>query len=462
MPVEEAAFKCVADPTRFWTLSCLCVVAILSSATSVVQASPPEYLGHRGPWVESPEHANTPIDALGRPSIRPGPEPGATAWSWLTDAELKVQIRSYYLERDRDGETDSLAWALGGSVEYRSGLWRDRVGLGATFYTSQPLYAPTEKPGSGLLAPVQDGYSVLGESYLLARPFGTSYLKLWRQGLQLPYINEDDVRMTPKTFEAYVLFDKDSKRFNYILGYVDKMKNQTETTWQAMSDAAGAAGSNRGVSVLGALFKLGERARVGAINQYGHDTFNTLYIESGGSTDLGGDQGLQLHGSLQYTNQASVGQALIGSFNTWQVGAKVDIGSEQQKLTLAYTDTGDGAAIQTPWGGTPSYNSVIVEDFDRAAERAWRIGAAFDLSRFGLAGVSGFVNYVAGDSPDRGRNASPDQDELDLTLDWKPKGGRLRGLWLRARVASINAAGSGAVDQMDYRLILNYDFSPRL
>ena len=461
MPVEDAASNCVARPTRSWTLSCLWVGAILSSAPPVVQASPPEYLGHRGPWVESAEHANTPIDDLGQPSIRRGPEPGATDWSWLTDAELKLQIRSYYLERDREGEADSLAWALGGSVAYRSGLWRDRVGLGATFYTSQPLDAPADKPGSGLLAPVQRGYSVLGESYLLARPFGTSYLQIWRQGLQLPYINENDVRMTPRTFEAYVLFDQDNKRFNYILGHVNKMKNRTETTWRAMSDAAGAAGSNRGVSVLGALFKLGERARVGAVNEYGYDTFNTFYIESNGSGDLGGEHRLQLHGAFQYTNQASVGQALIGSFNTWQVGAKVDIGSEQQKLTLAYSDTGAGAGIQTPWGGTPSYNSVIVEDFDRAAERAWRIGAAFDLSRFGLDSISGFVNYVAGDTPDSGRNASSDQDELDFTLDWKPKGGRLRGLWLRARVASINAAGTGAVDQMDYRLILNYDFSPR-
>jgi hypothetical protein len=47
-------------------------------------------------------------------------------------------------------------------------------------------------------------------------------------------------------------------------------------------------------------------------------------------------------------------------------------------------------------------------------------------------------------------------------LDWKPEGGRLRGLWLRVRVASINASATGAVDQMGYRLILNYDFSPRL
>jgi hypothetical protein len=122
-----------------------------------------------------------------------------------------------------------------------------------------------------------------------------------------------------------------------------------------------------------------------------------------------------------------------------------------------------GAGRKLPAGSSlrHQHNSVIVEDFDRAAERSWRIGAAFDLSRFGLAGVSGFVNYVAGDTPDSGPSASPDKDELDLTMDWKPKGGRLQGLWLRARVASINAAGVGAVDQMGYRLILNYDFSTR-
>jgi len=101
----------------------------------------------------------------------------------------------------------------------------------------------------------------------------------------------------------------------------------------------------------------------------------------------------------------------------------------------------------------------VVEDFDSAEERAWRIGAAYDFARVGLPGVSGFVNYTAGNTPDRGTNASPNTDELDLTLDWKPKGGRLEGLWLRGRMAVVNAAGPGAVDQLGFRLILNYDFS---
>jgi hypothetical protein len=455
----------------------LCLVAVLAGTVAVGHASEPEYLTHRGPLLESPKQADTAIDDLGRPNAPPAPEqvaaelpdavPALTPWSWINDSTLKVQIRSYYLERDRDGAMDSLAWALGGSANYQSGMWRDRVGLGATFYTSQPVYAPKDKPGSGLLAPVQNGYSVLGESYLLVRPFGTSYLRLWRQGLELPYINKHDIRMTPNTHQAYLLFDKDDKRFNYVLGYVGKIRKRTETTWRSMSDAAGAAGTNKGVSMFGGRYKFGDHARIGAINQYGYDTFNTFYAEATGFTrplaalgrGSGDGTGLEARGSLQYTNQQSVGNALLGRFNTWQFGAKLDLGTSKQTLTLAYTQTGEGAGIQKPWGGTPSYNSVIVEDFDSAGERAWRIGAAFDLARVGLHGVSGFVNYVVGDTPDSGANASVDKDELDFTLDWRPKDARLKGLWLRARVASINAAGPGAVDQMDYRLILNYDFS---
>jgi hypothetical protein len=446
-----------------------CVAALLDSTAPAAYAIEPNDLPSSAPRVESPQQVQGSGDDLGASSVRRGPvqpdaepdaaQPGDDARSFLGDSRLKVQIRSYYLERDRDLEPDSLAWALGGSINYQSGMWRDRVGAGATFYTSQPLYAPADKPGSGLLAPVQDGYSVLGESYLLIRPFRTSYLRLWRQGLELPYINKHDIRMTPNTFEAYVLLDKDDKRFNYILGYVDKIRKRTETTWRSMSDAAGAEGTNKGVSTIGGRWQFGEHGRIGAIDYYGYDTFNTFYSAASGFARLGGERGIELRGAAQYTNQRSVGDALAGKFSTQQFGAKLDIGPQSQTLTLAYTQTGSDSGIRKPWGGTPSYNSVIVQDFDRAGERAWRIGAAYDFSRIGLPGVSGFVNYVVGDTPDQGPNASPDQEELDLTLDWKPRGGKLKGLWLRGRVASINARGPGTVDQMDYRLILNYDFS---
>ncbi|MGB5734197.1 MAG: OprD family outer membrane porin [Thiohalocapsa sp.] len=446
--------------------------ALLLTNALCVRASEPDYLTQKGPMVESPEALDTAIDYLGRPDKRapvkaetaPTPDaappaPKGLVSELLAGAKFGGQFRTYYLERLRDGATDSQAWAAGGSLGFKSGLWRERLGFGVTLYTSQPVYAPKDKPGSGLLAPVQDGYTVLGESYLLLRPFGTSYLQLWRQGMELPYVNKHDTRMTPNTFEAYLLFDRDAKRFNYVVGYVDKIRKRTETTWQSLSSAAG-ADADRGASVLGARWRFGERANIGAIDIFGIDTFNTVYTEATAALTPTDDEAeLEMRLSAQYTDQRSVGEALIGRFQTYQVGGKFDIGAYGATLTLAYTDTGSGADIQNPWGGVPSYNSVIVEDFDSAGERAWRIGAAYDFARIGLNGVSGFVNYTAGNTPDSGSNARPNTDELDLTLDWRPKNGKLDGLWLRGRMAVINAAGPGAVDQQDFRIILNYDFN---
>ena len=76
---------------------------------------------------------------------------------------------------------------------------------------------------------------------------------------------------------------------------------------------------------------------------------------------------------------------------------------------------------------------------------------------FGWKGLSGFINYGSGDTPDSGRNASNDQEELDFTIDFKPPEGFLQGFWLRARAAFVDQQGPGARDLADYRLILNYE-----
>ena len=47
-------------------------------------------------------------------------------------------------------------------------------------------------------------------------------------------------------------------------------------------------------------------------------------------------------------------------------------------------------------------------------------------------------------TPNSGSAASPNQDELDITLDYGPKQGLLKGLWLRARAGWLDQYGAGA------------------
>jgi hypothetical protein len=421
-------------------------------------ASPPDYLTYEEPAADSVDAIKGPIDDLGaemppQPSaISPEPERLSPFWR---DTKLDLRLRSYYFERDRDHEPDSLAWTVGGWLAYRSGLWRERVGIGATLYTTQRLYGPDRKPGSGLLKPVQQSFTVLGEAFVDLRATRQANVRLFRQTFDLPYVNKQDTRMVPNTFEAYLLADTKDSRFNYVLGHVTKIKKISSDEFVYMSEAAGAEGTNDGVSLIGARYTLSPTANVGAIDHYGHDTFNTFYAEATGTWELSGGVGGRISG--QYTNQQSIGAALTGKFSTSHLGLKGDLSYGSAVATLAYTQTGDGGGMRKPWGSSPSYNSVIVEDFDRAGEKAWHLGLSYDFAPIGWNGLSGFVSYTSGDTPDSGRNASSDQDELDLTIDMKPPAGMLQGLWLRARAAFVDQHGAGARDVADYRLILNYE-----
>jgi hypothetical protein len=103
----------------------------------------------------------------------------------------------------------------------------------------------------------------------------------------------------------------------------------------------------------------------------------------------------------------------------------------------------------------------MLQSFNRAKEDGWLLGLSYDFSRVGLPGLSGFLNYADGDTPDGGPFASPDQSEFDITIDYRFQSRALKGLWLRARAATLDQDDDvvGANDIDDYRIILNYERS---
>ena len=370
------------------------------------------------------------------------------------DSSLNLNPRIYYFDRSRDIANDSEALAAGGALAYRSGVWQDRVSFGATLYTTQKIHGPHDKPGSGLLKPVQEGFTVLGEAYLNIRVAEQAQLRLYRQTFNLPYVNRNDIRMIPNTFEAINLFNADDPDFNYIVGHVNKIKRVASDDFIYMSEAAGADGTDKGLSMIGGRLDLGDNVTVGAISQYSWDVFNTFFAEANGAWELSDTLAIRLSG--QFTDQRSVGDELTGSFNTNNVSLKAAASLRGAQLTLAYSTTDDDAGIRSPFGGYPGYISLIVGDFNRAGEDAWLIGLAYDFEHIGLPGLSGFVNYASGDTPDSGAARSLDEDEFDITLDYRPRKGFFEGLWLRARAAFVDQHGEGANDIEDYRLIMNY------
>jgi hypothetical protein len=382
---------------------------------------------------------------------------------FLTDTDLKVHFRTYYFNRTRPDDTRNEAWAFGGWIGYRSGLLLDTFSMGATLYGSAPLYAPEDKDGTLLLKPGQTGYYVPGEAWGSLRYKDYAVLTGYRQQVNQTYINPQDNRMTPNTFEGVTLGGK-IDWIQYLTGYLTRIKPRNADEFISMSEQAGAAGSHDGVALGGVRLTPLKGLRIEASNQYGIDTFNTFYLEGEYLHELSADWKLRLGG--QFTDQRAVGDALVRNaastyWNTQHGGLRVQGIYRDLVLTGAFSITGSGNNIQSPWGSFPGYLSMIDQDFNRAREKAVLVGAAYDASKTLAQGLSGNFNFVWGwDAINPATRAkAPNQAEYDVTVDYRPPWlfpPFLRGMWLRARAAVLDQQDARTTGYQ-FRIILNWE-----
>ena len=378
---------------------------------------------------------------------------------FFSGTKFNFKPRAYEMYRDRDAKQDNVGLALGGSFQYQSGFAFERLQLRATVYGSQVLYGPPEKDGTLLFLPGPASFAVVGEANAVLRVTDNSVVRAGRQLFELPYLGSHDIRMVPNTFEAVTYGNASPTGFAYVVAYVSKIKLKNSDTFKPMSEAAGVEGGKGGVSMAGARYISGGN-EVLALNQYTPDAFNTLFTKFERTFALSANRSLKA--GVQYTDQRSVGKELIDPFTTGLLAAKTEYSWSRTTLRFGVSTTGDEKGIQKPYGNPANYLSVIVEDFDRAGENAWMIGGNQGFGRVGPGELSLFGNIVSGRTPNTGPVASPDENEYDLTVDYRIKEGRAKNLWLRLRSSFVNQDEEfGGDDFYDLRLIINWDFSIR-
>lgn len=317
-----------------------------------------EYIQSENTAPDSAKTVNTPIDValekdekkIRRLRLDKLKHRLETQPAWLRDAVLDFNLRSYYFKRVNRDESLNEALALGGELVFKTGRIARIARLGLSYYGSYGLDAPQDRGDTGLLGPDQEDLSVLGQAYLQLGDQGKFEARLYRQTLNLPYVNKNDSRMLPNTHEAYFLGRVGTGR-DFIVGHVSDIKRRDSETFIPMSQAAGALGTDKGVSVAGLKLDLGADTIFGAFNLYGGDTFNTAYVEGNWVDAVLRRYGIKA--SAQFTDQRSVGDELVGNFKTNSFGIGLAGSRRGLVLKLAYTQTGEGGAIRSPWGGRP-------------------------------------------------------------------------------------------------------------
>jgi len=459
-------------------LSCLAgrklVMAVVMIAVGLgclavlLWGSPPvlaqEYIRDEQPVPESVDQVVTPMEL----TFQEKPEiPRFFPWlkeelkdtpAFFRDTKLNLNLRTYYFYRDKYDDSKSEAWALGGALSYQSGWFLDHFGVGSVLYTSQRLYGPEDRDGTLLLKPGQHGYTVVGQLYGRVKLIEDNFVNLYRYEYNTPYINKNDNRMTPNTFEGYTFNGayggKDgAPGFRYGGGYITKIKERNADEFKWMSQDAG-ADVKRGVALAGGNVSY-KGFTLGAIDYYSNDILNIFYTE--GSYKLHVTDRLGLLFAAQFSDQRSTGDDLLKgySFDTNQVGVKSDISYGGAILTFGYTKvTSRQADMQNPWSGYPGYTSVQVQDFNRAGEDAFMVKASYDFTRLGLEGVTAYALFVHGWN----RVASvANENEFDADIQWRPQWKFIKGLWFRTRYANVHQYETPHDTINDFRIIVNYD-----
>ena len=389
-------------------------------------------------------------------AVAQGAPPPAAGEKPFGGFEPVLHLRTYYLDQESLTGVPASAWAFGGWAGLRSPWWGDMFRVGIVGYTSLKLIGPDDEDGTKLLAPGQEAIAVLGEAFGSLRMFGQTFTG-YRQRINRPFINLQDSRMVPNTFEAYTLTGAASG-VSYTGGYITKIKTREANHFVWMSDAAGGGNSDhKGTAFAGATWDFVKDGYVRADFQQTGDVFNTVYVD--GKYPIALDQQTVMALGAQYYHQKSVGSAQIGNFSTWGAGLQATITRGPFGGQLYYTQTGKGFDTQNPYGDHPSYLYLMQVAFNTAGEEAWGVGGNINFATLGAPGLTAAAVYASGKNRISAKTGAsiPDRDETNIRADYAfPKGTPLEGLVATFRYSWLHQDGSPQTAPQ-LRAYLNYD-----
>jgi hypothetical protein len=377
------------------------------------------------------------------------------------DSEVTLHLRSYYFDRLNPGDVQSVAWAIGGWAGYKTGWIADALQFGIVGYTSQRLWGPEDKGGTGLLVTPQDPYSALGQAYVS--------LKLWEQVatggrfmVYQPEISPADIRMTPVTYQGGSVGGTVGG-LNYFGAYLNGTKQRTDEKFLNFVEAAKIDSPTSEpmwlLSFAGEPVKgLGLRVS----SYYVPNVLNSTFTDVQWLTALGGGDRMRLSAQAMY--QTSLGDNLLQGkpFNTYTMGFKAEYMPGAATLTMAYQQTGRGSNYNTPYATWAGYPSMIVKDFDLAGMQAWLLAASYDFAGVGAPGfaLNGGIAHGTNVINPSTQAEQPNWTEYDLTADYRFSAASwpewARPIWLRGRAAYVDMGANGVIN--DYRIILNYEW----
>lgn len=411
----------------------------------------------------------------------------------FSEGKVSGQIRVFWIDREYQGsagnQTHRGSSALGGHLKYESAEFNG-LSVAAAFYTTNELDSRSTKDRT-LLGRDNENYSILGEAYLHYRYKNTTF-KGGRQKLSTPMLGDDDARMIPNLFEAYVLTNRDIVNMTLTLGHVTKFAQGTF----GRSYNGGILSATSGYSYVDSLNHVGSFTNVGTYafnestdgitmasidytgidnlklelwNYYAHDIMNITYAEANYSPKLLFSETLKPYTGVQIIKEDSIGDEVGGKIDSIFTALKVGLKIERLDISFAYSKTGENSAsellsggitsaIVTPWGGMPAYTQgMVTRHMFLAGTSASKVAASYNFKEIGLSTA---VYYALFDmDANSGYGVERRASEAGFDTIFNPKDVKNLQLRLRGNFPREYAeTTAGKTGWNEYRFIVNYNF----
>jgi imipenem/basic amino acid-specific outer membrane pore len=378
---------------------------------------------------------------------------------FVSDSTLDLNLRTYYFNRDKIGQKDSVALSQGLQLNYKSGYAYDVLGFDASLFSSQKLAGDRGEGGTGLLrneSGAQRGYAKIGQAFIKAKLGENVKLKAGRMVLNTPLLNDSDSRSTPSSTQAVVAQGKFSGLDVYAI-WSDRASAKTDESFNQYTDRNG---DDYEVKVLGANYTFANKLGLSIAYGQAEDVLKQSYVNVNYPFILSEKMSLTLDGHF-YSGEAD-GNAtghVNADYDSDLLNLAARFAYDNSKLTLSYQEV-NGDEYEESWDGfnnddtgLSTWNSVQRLDFDRADEESWQL--RFDHKFKQVQGLSFMTRYTYGDNISRAAQGDGSEWERNVELEYAFQD--VDGLSLRWRNSTVRSTET--VDTNENRLILNYNIA---
>lgn len=415
--------------------------------------------------------------------------------SMFSEGKVSGQVRMFYIDREYQGSAGNTthrgSTAIGGYAKYETASLNGLT-LGAAFYTTNEIDSRNTMDQT-LFGRDNDNYTILGEAYLQYK-YQNTIFKGGRQKLVTPMLADDDARMLPNLFEAYVLTNKDIADTTLTLGHVTKFAqgtfgrtyssgllaatsgysyvdslNQVESFANVGTYAFGE--KTDGITMASASYTGIKNLKVDLWDYYAHDIMNIIYGEANVSWKCLITDALKPYAGVQMIKEDSVGDEFGGEIDSMYIAGKFGVKVQNFDLSFAYSQTDENSAVElaegglanaivSPWGGMPAYTQgMVTRHMFLAGTDAAKVAASYNFKDMGANLTTG-VYYTEFDmDANSGYGLERTASEAGFDAIYNPQAFknlqlRLRGNFPRGFAES--ALGKTGWDE--YRFIANYNF----